>query len=172
MSEHPTKTAVSQIGQGTLRQDQKISGTAKALKAATEAADNQVTLALVSQYIDRPITSYRLPPLITHFLSTHWRSHLAKAHLASGGSESRRWLEAIKTMEDLIWSVHPKKDVAPRRRLFALLPQLYQRLHAGLESLGLDKTEQDSFFAELAKLHQTALHPGKSSDDLPPPPGA
>ncbi len=50
-------------------------------------------------------------------------------------------------MNDLTWSVQPKTDQPSRRWLFKPLPHLFQRLHAGLNFLGVGPTEQDVFFA-------------------------
>ena len=57
-------------------------------------------------------------------------------------------------MNDLTWSGQPS-----RRWLFKPLPQLLQRLHAGLNFLGVGPTEQDVFFAELSILIRGALNP-------------
>ena len=105
-----------------------------------------------------------LPPLIAGFLDTHWRSYLLRS-LTVEGEDGQDYCDAVKAMTDLAWSVRPKRDSLSRRRLIMLIPELYQRLHVGLESLSLGSgsTVHDGFFAELAKLHQTVLNPHTSA---------
>lgn len=113
----------------------------------------------VSRHIDWYVQGRRLPTLIADFLDTHWRLYTVRCCLIDG-EESESYRETLNAMKDLAWSVRPKRDPLNRRRLVALIPQLYQRLHVGLESLGFGTgtTQHDVFFAELAKLHQAALH--------------
>jgi hypothetical protein len=59
-------------------------------------------------------------------------------------------------MNDLTWIVQLKTDQRSRRWLFKLLPQLFQRLHDGLNFLGVGPAAQDVFFADLSILIQAA----------------
>jgi hypothetical protein len=135
-------------------------------KSATTAKSTSrvVTLPVPSVSVSRHIDWYakkrRLPTLIADFIDIHWRSYLLGCFL-KGGEENESFRNAVSAMKDLAWSVRPKKDSLSRRRLVALIPQLYQQLHTGLESVGLGSgtSEHDTFFAELAKLHQAALNP-------------
>ena len=121
------------------------------------ASQPQVFQAVIADYIDRHLKDCHLPLAIARFLDTHWRKHLLLTY-ASEGEGSQRWRDAIETMDDLIWSVQRKEDAGHRRKLFEMLPGLYQRLHEELESLGLSTAAEDGFFATIAKLHQLALY--------------
>jgi hypothetical protein len=121
--------------------------------AERETADEAVSRQL-AHYTGKP----SLPPLILGFLGEHWRSYLKRVHALDGG-EGERWRDAAQTMDQLIWSLLPKRNAESRQLLFAILPQLTQRLHAALQSMGLETAAEDLFFAELAKLHAAALNP-------------
>jgi hypothetical protein len=134
-----------------------VSAASPAVRTLQAAGDPNVAREVVTDQLDR-FTHQLLPPLIARFLEKHWRAALMRVHVIEG-EHSQSWTDLLASTEDLVWSVLPKTDEESRKKLFALLPGLLRRLHAGLESLGLPAADEDAFFAELAKLHVTALHP-------------
>ena len=50
---------------------------------------------------------------------------------AQDGEDSDAWAQAVATLEDLVWSVQPKKTTEDRKHLVALLPSLLKRMDAG-----------------------------------------
>jgi hypothetical protein len=134
------------------------------LDATKRQVQPQISKEVVFRYIDRYAANHYAPPLIARFLSTHWRAYLLQTYVRKS-DESRAWRQAVDTMSDLVWSVRPKTYEASRRRLYMMLIGLYQRLHDGLERLRIEASEQDLFFAELAKLHQAALYPPLSRSE-------
>jgi hypothetical protein len=129
-----------------------------AIDAAREAAATELSREGVFRDVDRLIDDQSLPPLVSRFLDVHWRAYLVRLHCAEG-ENCREWNEAVKTMNDLTWIVQPKTDERSRRWLYKLLPQLFQRLHDGLNFLSVCPAAQDVFFAELSILVQSALNP-------------
>lgn len=116
---------------------------------------------VVSTLLDRLCADRLLPELVTSFLDRHWRPYLMWLHLVHG-DDRRRCAAVVAMTEELIWSLQPKSDAASRKRLYGLLPRLYKGLHAGLEVAGVGVSEQDDFFADLARLHAGSLSPSKS----------
>jgi hypothetical protein len=51
------------------------------------------------------------------------------------GDDSEAWTSAVTTLEDLVWSVQPKRSTEDRKHLVALLPSLLKRLGAGVHNL-------------------------------------
>ena len=49
------------------------------------------------------------------------------------GEESEAWERGVATLEDLVWSVQPKRTTEDRKHLVALLPSLLKRLSAGMQ---------------------------------------
>lgn len=136
-----------------------VEKTAVEAKGATEkVVAVPVSPTGISRHMDWYAKNRRLPPLIAGFFDTHWRSYALQCSLAYG-EDSQSCRAAVKAMADLAWSVQPKYDSLSRRRLIELIPQLYQQLQDGLESVGVGSAEHDAFFAALAKLHQAALNP-------------
>ncbi len=101
-----------------------------------------------------------VPALVAEFLTRHWRQVLISTFVR-GGEQDAPWVDALGTMDDLVWSVVPKQGPAERNRLLTTLPDLLKRLRIGLESVNLNDA-WDPFFAQLIRLHVGALH-----NDLP-----
>lgn len=90
------------------------------------------------------------------FLENKWVSVLSIAY--SVKDEKPQALEsAIKTMDDLIWSVKPKITVEQRKELVAKLPGLLATLNKWLNIVKLDDAERLKFFAELAECHASIV---------------
>jgi hypothetical protein len=64
---------------------------------------------------------------------------------------------AIKTMDDLVWSVKPKITAAERKELIAKLPPMLASLNQWLNLLKWDDAERLQFFAELAECHASIV---------------
>jgi hypothetical protein len=121
----------------------------------------------VSSEIDERLHGQTVPTLVAEFLQQHWQLVLIQAFTGpdDGGD---RWEAAIRTMDDLLWSVRPKQGSAERDRLLATLPELLQRLQHGLESVDLGDA-WDPFFAKLIRIHVGAFHNEAPRDSYAPP---
>ncbi|MEW5768898.1 MAG: DUF1631 family protein [Pseudomonadota bacterium] len=133
--------------------------------AAQEAARREVARCLAGASV---------PQIIHGFLSSHWRPLLARLH-ARFGADGPAWIEAVRTMEDLLWSLGAKTVQADRIRLIEIMPGLLKRLDMGLEALGTPRAARDGFFVELAKLHaevvRLSLEQPAITDAAPPTAG-
>jgi hypothetical protein len=141
-------------------------GDGAAAAAALEAAQQAVSRCL-SGVED-------LPEVIGEFLCGQWQTHLGRLHFEHG-VDSHAWKHAVKTMEDLVWSLHAKRTAAESTRLVKDLPSLVKRLSEGLEALGEPLEAQDRFFISLAKCHVKVLTESRSADGraaAAPPPAA
>lgn len=148
-----------------LKQEEQSAGAragevVQALEAEERRAQAQarVDAEIASRTRGRPV-----PLLVAEFLDRHWRIVLAEAY-RRGGEQGEPWRQAVATLEDLVWSVGPKRRAGDRERLLTTLPGLLKRLRAGLEGLGIGDT-WDPFFAQLIRLHVAALR-----NEIPPPP--
>jgi hypothetical protein len=75
------------------------------------------------------------------------------------GDESEAWSSGVATLEDLVWSVQPKKTPEDRKHLVALLPSLLKRLAAGAPPQQWAPGERESFMANLVEAHAAAVKP-------------
>lgn len=60
---------------------------------------------------------------------------------------------AIRAMDDLVWSVKPKATPEQRKALIARLPRLLQALNKWLDAIKWQDAERLQFFARLAEYH-------------------
>ena len=73
--------------------------------------------------IERRVESYPVPHFLASFLREHWHGTLEHVYLKDG-DDSDAWTSAVTTLEDLVWSVQPKRSTGDRKHLVALLPSL------------------------------------------------
>ena len=69
-------------------------------------------------------------------------------------------MSALKTVDDLLWSLKIPDHPQSRQRLIALLPGLLQRIRVGMEAIALPAAEQQAVLNELMTIHTEALRPG------------
>lgn len=116
-----------------------------------EASAREVAQRTVQSFRTRP-----LPALIDGFLGERWVDVLQKTALESG-VESAHWQGATAAMDDLAWSVQPKKSQEDRLKLISLLPRLLTQLNKGLDSIEADPDGRRAFFDALIEYHSAAL---------------
>lgn len=89
---------------------------------------------------------------LENFLQEQWIRILTIAH--SVKDEKPHALEnALKTMDDLIWSLKPKNSAEERKELIAKLPSMLTLLNAWLNAIRWDEPERVLFFSKLAERH-------------------
>lgn len=126
-----------------------------AAEEAVEAAEGAVRPRANDAEIPEPVRA---------FLCQHWTGALSSAYLA-GGPDSATWLEAVSTMDDLIWSVRPKTTKEEREQLIKVLPSLLRRLNAGLDRAQTEKSAREQFLSQLVKCHAAAVSAGFHAPD-------
>ena len=144
------------------RQKEALSRALSGLDVIKRKGEPEVAEEIVSRHLDRHTNNRALPLLIARFLDTHWRSYMRQLYFMEGAA-SNIWKNALENTENLTWSLLPKSDDQSRQRLYGLLPDLFQWLHAVLRSQQVPDTEEDTFFAELARLQVAALHADPAS---------
>ncbi|NDI86479.1 DUF1631 family protein [Undibacterium crateris] len=90
------------------------------------------------------------------FLENRWIKVLTLAY--SVKEEKPQAVEdAIRTMDDLIWSVKPKITLQDRQELLNRLPAILARLNKWLSLIKWDDADRVRFFAELAECHASIV---------------
>lgn len=137
------------------------------LSPQTLQAEQQERMALArdaaSAQIDMRIDA-TAPPFVREFLSRRWVDVLAASHVDADQAGSA-WDDALRVVEDLLWSVAPK---APGEvvQLAQLLPKLIAALMRGVKQIDFPDHERQAFFDELLRAHTQAIAAAKSA-----PPG-
>ncbi|HZI82870.1 MAG TPA: DUF1631 family protein, partial [Casimicrobiaceae bacterium] len=115
--------------------------------------------------IEKRLETHTVPNFLGSFLRERWIGVLAQLHLQ--GEESETWASALATLDDLVWSVQPKRTGEDRRRLVAMLPNLLKRLHGGLQNVSWEPGERERFMANLVEAHAAAVKPSLASVPMP-----
>jgi hypothetical protein len=113
---------------------------------------------LVQRLTDQMV-SFRTSPTIRRFVTGTWARVIA-SEMLTHGEQSEAALGALKTADDLLWSLRIPDHPQSRQRLVALLPGLLQRLRAGMEAIDLVTDDQQRVLSELMAVHTEALRPG------------
>lgn len=90
------------------------------------------------------------------FLEKKWVSVLTLAYSVKD-EKPEAVQSAVKTMDDLVWSVKPKATLEQRKELIAKLPGMLAMLNKWLNLIKLDDAERLQFFAELAECHASIV---------------
>jgi hypothetical protein len=117
---------------------------------------------LVEDQIARRIDAAQpVPPAVAAFADTHWRELLGRLYVRFGdGSDA--WRDALRTLEDLLWSIQPKATPEDRHRMMQMLPALLEQLPAGLGRIGRAAV-WEPFLSALMSLHMAAIRPGQAA---------
>ena len=121
--------------------------------------DRQQIATVVSKAeIEKRIEGAPVPNFLAAFLRQNWRGTLERVYMDDGeGSEA--WGAGVATLEDLVWSVQPKRSTEDRRHLVALLPSLLKRLTAGVGAGVWMPEQRDGFMSNLVEAHAAAVKP-------------
>jgi hypothetical protein len=115
-----------------------------------KAEVDQAISAAIAKYVDE------VPVVVKNLLNDGWKGVLLTILLREG-SESQDWVDALDTMDRLIWSIQPKPDVKERQALLKAIPQLLKRLRAGLGDISYDQHKMASMFKTLQACHVKCL---------------
>ncbi len=116
--------------------------------------------------IEKRLETHTVPNFLGGFLRDNWIATLVQSHL-QGGEESEAWASGLATLDDLVWSVQPKRTSEERRKLVAMLPNLLKRLHGGLQTVGWEAGERERFMGNLVEAHAAAVKPSLASTPMP-----
>jgi len=117
------------------------SSTQKVISVAQQIEENetltiQYTIEMRNMLEDMPVRDE-----LREFLFKVWAEVLALVAVRKG-PQHEETLAFKKLATDLIWAASPKPDRSDRARVIADLPQLLQKLRAGMTLLGLAPSEQ------------------------------
>jgi len=132
-----------------------------------EQRDRQEIARMVSRAeIEKRLETHTVPNFLGEFLREKWISTLVQMQL-QGGEESEAWGSALATLDDLVWSVQPKRTSEERKKLVATLPNLLKRLHGGLQNVGWEADERERFMSNLVEAHAAAVKPSLATEPMP-----
>lgn len=116
-------------------------------KQANIAAVNDVALR---------IGTGEVVAFVETFLENRWTKVLTLAYSVKD-EKPHAVADAIKTMDDLIWSVKPKITLEQRQQMVNRLPAILARLNKWLSLIKWQDTDRMQFFADLAECHASIV---------------
>jgi hypothetical protein len=116
-------------------------------KQANIAAANEVTLR---------ISTGDVAAFVETFLENRWIKVLTLAYSVKD-EKPHAVADAIKTMDDLIWSVKPKITLVQRQEMVNRLPAILARLNKWLSLIKWEDADRMQFFADLAECHASIV---------------
>ncbi len=125
----------------------------------------EMATAVAKAEIERRIQMYPVPNFLATFLRQQWTPTLENVYLKNG-EESDTWEQSIAMLEDLVWSVQPKRTKDDRKHLVALLPSLLKRLSGVLLEVATASDERERFMANLVEAHAASVKPNIGSAAL------
>lgn len=116
-------------------------------KQANIAAVNEVALR---------VGTGEVVAFVETFLENRWTKVLTLAYSVKD-EKPHAVADAIKTMDDLIWSVKPKITLEQRQQMVNRLPAILARLNKWLSLIKWQDADRMQFFADLAECHASIV---------------
>jgi len=116
--------------------------------------------------VERRLKENPAPNFLATFLRDKWQGTLAQIYMRDG-EESEPWTGALSTLDDLVWSVQPKRATDDRKKLVAMLRNLLRRLHGGLHNVSWESGEREQFMSNLVAAHAAAVKASLASTPMP-----
>jgi len=125
---------------------------AKALKKDKRLQAVKAAKQDVAQRID----TGEVVAFVENFLEDKWVSVLTLAYSVKD-TKPQAVTSAVRTMDELVWSVKPKFTMEEREDLLGRLPPLLAMLNKWLDLIKWDDEGRTQFFAELAECHASIV---------------
>lgn len=119
------------------------------------------------QAIDTFCLRSDVPPAISRFLRDHWQRVLRQIWLESG-EDSTDWQDGKTVVDQLLWSVQPKVDIEERKRLARELPQMLQKISAGMQRVAVPEAARAEFLDACFALQTAAMRGSAVTGDQAP----
>ena len=116
-------------------------------KQANISATNEVALR---------VGTGEVAAFVETFLENRWIKVLTLAYSVKD-DKPHAVVDAIKTMDDLIWSVKPKITLEQRQEMVNRLPAVLSRLNKWLSLIKWEDADRMQFFADLAECHASIV---------------
>jgi len=125
---------------------------AKALQAEEGESDRSQVRAFMR---DR-LAGLDIPFEVRGFAETTWADYMAKVR-GEHGEDSDAWKDAVKTLDDMLWSITAKDRSAQKAQLTKMIPKLIGALRKGSLAVGVPPERGRVFFEALYQLHIAAI---------------
>ena len=126
--------------------------------AALTAEQSESDRSHVRAFLRDHLAGVDVPFEVRGFVETVWAEHMAKLRL-DHGPESDEWNGAVRTLDDMLWSIVAKERTAQKARLTKMIPSLIGALRRGAAAQNVAPDRARAFFEALYELHIAAIKP-------------
>ena len=126
--------------------------------AALEAEQSESDRAEVRALVRDRLAGLVLPFDVRGFVETTWADYLTSIRRAKGVA-STEWTAAVRTLDDLLWSIVAKERAGQKARLTRMIPALVLGLRKGCAAVNAPADRMRAFFDALYPLHVAAIKP-------------
>jgi hypothetical protein len=141
-----------------------------AIAAAAGAEKVEAERGRVRSTVRDRLAGLEVPGAVRAFAETIWTDYLTQS-LKEHGEHGVATAEALRTLDDLVWSVAAKERTGQKQRLAKMIPGLVMALRKGCTTLDVPSERLKAFLDELYNLHIAAIKvPGAGA--LPGAPAA
>jgi hypothetical protein len=133
------------------------------VEQALSAEKNESDRAHVRVLIRDKLAGVDVPFDVRSFSETVWADYLTEIR-ATQGAESGGWHAAVKTLDDLLWSVAAKERTAQKARLAGLVPTMIRNIRTGAAAVKVAADRVQPLLDAMYKLHMAAIKPKAAAD--------
>jgi hypothetical protein len=142
--------------------DQERTTTEQALaddvNAALSAEEGEKDRALVLSQIRDKLAGLSVPFDVRAFAETVWADYVTSL-VEKDGLQGEPAQAALRTLDDMLWSIVAKERTAQKARLTKMIPALIGALRRGVQALQVPAERAKAFFDALYQLHIAAIKP-------------
>ncbi len=135
---------------------QRLSGVEGALDVLRRNASQEELVARARARLQRQLDSAQPPKQVRRFILTLWALVVAQ-EMAGGDAQAAGTSPTMDVAADLIWSTDAARSRGDAPTLVALVPELVERLTAGMATVQLSDAIRATWLDQLAAIHLHVL---------------
>ena len=150
----PARVQVARVVEGERRK--AAAALEPAIAAAAGAEKVEAERGRVRSTVRDRLAGREVPGAVRAFAETIWTDHLTQL-LKEHGEHAVVTAEALRTLDDLMWSVAAKERTGQKQRLAKMIPGLVMAVRKGCTALAVPDERSKAFLDELYNLHIAAI---------------
>lgn len=122
--------------------------------------------ALVQRMVEDRISGQPIPEVLLPLFNDTWSQVMFRIGIKEG-PESEGWYNAVEALDNLVWTLVPRRDYKSRQRWAKSLPAVFEQVRKGLGDLNYNPFEQQKILAELEQSYREILRASLNNAELP-----
>jgi len=151
---NPARAHIARVVEGERRKS--AAALEPAIAAAAGAEKVEAERGRVRGTVRDRLAGLEVPGAVRAFAETIWTDHLTQL-LKEHGEHAVATAEAMRTLDDLMWSVAAKERTGQKQRLAKMIPGLVMAVRKGCTAQAVPAERSKAFLDELYNLHIAAI---------------